>query len=70
MVDWSGSSVTAETLERTQVSEAAQPTPPGKDAGGTEINPSPCKVTFLPLTLSFFNNMRAFLFYIETHFLC
>jgi hypothetical protein len=54
MVDWSGASVTPrgfsvteETLERTLVSEAAPRTPPGKDAGGTEINPSPCKVAFL-----------------------
>ncbi|KGR82449.1 hypothetical protein CD31_18610 [Lysinibacillus boronitolerans JCM 21713 = 10a = NBRC 103108] len=46
MVDWSGASVTprgfsvtGETLERTQVSEAAHQTPPGKDAGGAEINP-------------------------------
>ena len=46
MVDWSGASVTPrglsvteETLERTEVSEAAHRTPPGKDAGGTEINP-------------------------------
>ncbi len=49
MVDWSGASVTPrgfsiteENLERTEVSEAAHRTPPGKDAGGTEINPSPC----------------------------
>ncbi len=47
MVDWSeasvtprGFSVTDETLERTEVSEAAHRTPPGKDAGGAEINPS------------------------------
>ena len=33
MVDWSG---------RTQVSEAAHQKPPGKDAGGAEINPLPC----------------------------
>ena len=28
MVDWSGASVTEETLERTEVSEAAHRTPP------------------------------------------
>ena len=44
IVDWSGASVTPrgfsvtdETLQRTEVSEAAHRTPPGKDAGGTEI---------------------------------
>jgi len=49
MVDWSGASVTPrgfsvteETLERALMREAAHRTPPGKDAGGTEINPSPC----------------------------
>jgi len=48
MVDWRGVSVTPrglsvteETLERTEVSEAAHRAPPGKDAGGTEINPTP-----------------------------
>ena len=58
MVDWRGASVTGKTLERNAVSDAAHRTPPGKDADGTEINPSPYKVTFLPLTLSFFNNMK------------
>ncbi len=63
MVDWSGASVTPrgfsvteETLERTEVSEAAPRTPPpGKDAGGTEINPpSPCKVAFSAVDIIFF----------------
>ena len=65
MVDWSGASVTPrglsvteETLERTEVSEAAHRTPPGKDAGGTEINPSPCKVAFSAVDIIFFNNMN------------
>jgi hypothetical protein len=42
MVDWRGASVTDKTLERNAVSEAAHRTPPGKDAGGTEITRSPC----------------------------
>ena len=61
MVDWSGASVTprgfsvtAETLERNAVSEAAQRTPPGKDAGGTEITPSPCKGAFSAVDIIFF----------------
>ncbi len=61
MVDWSGASVTPrgfsvteESLERTEVSEAAHRTPPGKDAGGTEINPSPCKVAFSAVDIIFF----------------
>jgi len=54
MVDWSGASVTEETLERTLVSEAAHRTPPGKDAGGTEINPSPCQVAFSGVDIIFF----------------
>ncbi|WP_342442628.1 hypothetical protein MHB65_04500 [Lysinibacillus sp. FSL K6-0075] len=60
MVDWNGASVTPrgfsvteETLERTEVSEAAHRTPPGKDAGGTEINPSPCKVAFSAVDIIF-----------------
>jgi hypothetical protein len=36
------------------VSEAAHRTPPGKDAGGTEINPSPCKVAFSAIDIIFF----------------
>jgi len=46
MVDWRGASVTPrgfsvtdETLERTEVREAAHWARPGKDAGRTEINP-------------------------------
>jgi len=61
MVDWSGASVTPrglsvteETLERTKVSEAAHWTPPGKDAGGTEITPSPCQVAFSAVDILFF----------------
>ena len=61
IVDWSGASVTPrgfsvtdETLQRTEVSEAAHRTPPGKDAGGTEINLSPCKVTFSAVDIIFF----------------
>jgi hypothetical protein len=61
MVDWSGASVTPRgfsvtdvTLERTEVSEAAHRTPSGKDAGGTEINPSPCKVAFSAVDTIFF----------------
>ncbi|WP_254659973.1 hypothetical protein [Lysinibacillus sp. AR18-8] len=61
IVDWSGASVTPrgfsvtdETLQRTEVSEAAHRTPPGKDAGGTEINLSPCKVTFSVVDIIFF----------------
>ena len=56
MVDWSGASVTPrglsvteETPERTEVSEAA-PRTPRKDAGGTEINPTPAKKSFLLVT--------------------
>ena len=52
MVNWSGDSVTDGTLEPTLVSEAAQLTPSGKDAGGTEINLSPFKLAFLPLLTS------------------
>ena len=58
MVDWSGASVTEETLERTEVREAAPRTPSGKDAGGTEINPSPCQVAFSAVDIIFFNNMK------------
>ena len=61
MVDWSGASVTPrgfsvtdETLQRTEVSEAAHRPPPGKAAGGTEINLSPCKVTFSAVDIIFF----------------
>ncbi|WP_243456283.1 hypothetical protein [Lysinibacillus fusiformis] len=36
------------------MSEAAPRTPPGKDAGGTEINPSPCKVAFSAVDIIFF----------------
>jgi len=36
------------------VSEAAHRTPPGKDAGGTEITPSPCKVAFSAFDMIFF----------------
>jgi len=36
------------------VSEAAHRTPPGKDAGGTEINPSPCKLAFSAVDITFF----------------
>jgi hypothetical protein len=64
MVDWSGASVTPrgfsvteETLERTEVSEAAPRTPPGKVAGGTEINPSPCKVAFCAVDIIFFQQL-------------
>ena len=35
-------------------SKAAQRTPPGKDAGGTEINRSPCKVAFYAVDIIFF----------------
>jgi hypothetical protein len=66
MVDWSGASVTPrgfsvtdETLERTLVSEAAHRTPPGKDAGGTEINPSPYKVAFPAVDIIFFQQHEA-----------
>ncbi|WP_342533798.1 hypothetical protein MHB40_02100 [Lysinibacillus sp. FSL K6-0057] len=67
MVDWSGASVTPrgfsvteETLERTEVSEAAHRTPPGKDAGGTEINPSYLvKKSFSTSDNIFFNNMKS-----------
>jgi len=48
-----GFSVTEETLERTEVSEAAPQTSPGKDAGGTEINLSPCKVAFSAVDIIF-----------------
>ena len=65
LVDWIGASVTprgfsvtGETLERTQVNEAAHQTPPGKDAGGTEINLSPCKVPFSTFDIIFFNNKK------------
>ena len=54
MVDWSGASVTGETLERNAVSEAAQRTPPGKDAGGTEINPSLAKGPFFAIDIILF----------------
>jgi len=53
MVDWSGAtvtprgfSVTDESIQRTLVSEAAHRTPSGRDAGGTEINPSLCQKVF------------------------
>jgi len=36
------------------VSEAAHRTPPGKDAGVTEINPSTCKVAFSGVDIIFF----------------
>ncbi|WP_342442338.1 hypothetical protein MHB65_02055 [Lysinibacillus sp. FSL K6-0075] len=36
------------------MSEAAHRTPPGKVAGGTEINPSPCKVAFSAVDIIFF----------------
>ncbi|HBT71766.1 MAG TPA: hypothetical protein DEB37_05670 [Lysinibacillus sp.] len=36
------------------MSEAAQRTPPGKDAGGTDINLSPCKVGFSAIDITFF----------------
>ncbi|MGY4794124.1 hypothetical protein ACVNNN_03930 [Lysinibacillus fusiformis] len=36
------------------MSEAAHRTPPGKDVGGTEINPSPCKVAFSAVDIIFF----------------
>ncbi len=36
------------------MSEAAHRTPPGKDADGTEINPSPCKVAFSAVDIIFF----------------
>ncbi|RDV32771.1 hypothetical protein C7B89_08690 [Lysinibacillus capsici] len=32
--------------------------PPGKDAGGTEINLSPCKVTISTVNIFFFNNIK------------
>ena len=61
MVDWNGASVTPrgfsvteETLERTEVSEVAHRTPPGKGAGGTEINLSPCKIAFSAVDIIFF----------------
>ncbi len=61
MVDWSGASVTpkgfsvtVETLEPTLVIEAAHRTSPGKDAGGTEIIRSPCKVAFYAVDIIFF----------------
>jgi hypothetical protein len=67
-VDWSGASitprgfsVTEETLERTEVSEAAPRTPPGKDAGGTEINLSPCKIAFSAVDIIFFQQHEAIL---------
>jgi len=53
MVDWRGAGVTPRVLASQmrpwseRVSEAAQRRPPRKDAGGTEINLSPCqKVIF------------------------
>ncbi|UUV24886.1 hypothetical protein [Lysinibacillus sp. FN11] len=36
------------------MSEAAHRTPPVKDAGGTEINLSPCKVAFSTVDIIFF----------------
>ncbi|KUF32362.1 hypothetical protein AK833_13725 [Lysinibacillus sp. F5] len=36
------------------VSEAAHQTPPGKDAGGTEINPSPYKIAYYAVDITFF----------------
>jgi len=36
------------------VSEAAHRTPPGKDAGGTEINPSPYKIAYYAVDITFF----------------
>ncbi|MED3798516.1 hypothetical protein P4604_14125 [Lysinibacillus capsici] len=36
------------------MSEAAHGTPPGKDAGGTEINPLPFKITFSAVDITFF----------------
>ncbi|WP_243456232.1 hypothetical protein [Lysinibacillus fusiformis] len=41
------------------MSEAAPRTPPGKDAGGTEINPSPCKVAFSAVDIIFFQQHEA-----------
>ncbi|WP_342442179.1 hypothetical protein MHB65_00890 [Lysinibacillus sp. FSL K6-0075] len=38
------------------MSEAAHRTPPGKDAGGTEINLSPCKVAFSAIDIIFFQH--------------
>ncbi|MEK3729608.1 hypothetical protein [Lysinibacillus sp. FSL W8-0953] len=65
MVDWSGASVTPrgfsvteETLERTEVSEAAHRTPPGKDAGGTEINPHLAKRSFSASDMIFFQQHK------------
>ncbi|PKU53123.1 hypothetical protein CRI88_01990 [Lysinibacillus fusiformis] len=37
------------------MSEAAHRTPPGKGAGGTEINLSPCKVAFSAFDMIFFS---------------
>ncbi len=53
MGDWSGASVTEETLERTLVSEAAHRTLPRQDTGGTEINLSPCKIAFSAVDIIF-----------------
>jgi hypothetical protein len=70
MVDWSGASVTPrgfsvtdETLEQTLVSEAAHRTPPGKYAGGTEINPSPCQVAFSAVDIIFFQQHDLLIFF-------
>jgi len=36
------------------IGAAAYRTPPGKDAGGTEINPSPFKITVSAVDITFF----------------
>ncbi|WP_342504141.1 hypothetical protein [Lysinibacillus sp. FSL L8-0126] len=40
------------------MSEAAHRTPPGKDAGGTEINPSPYKTAYYAVDITFFQQQN------------
>ncbi|PKU52006.1 hypothetical protein CRI88_06445 [Lysinibacillus fusiformis] len=40
------------------MSEAAHRTSPGKDAGGMEINPSPFKIAYSAVDITFFQQHR------------
>ncbi|WP_257982879.1 hypothetical protein [Lysinibacillus fusiformis] len=40
------------------MSEAAHLTPPGKDAGGTEINPLPYKIAYYAVDITFFISIQ------------
>ncbi len=50
------------------MSEAAHRTPSGKDVGGAEINPSPCKVAFSAFDMIFFQQHESLLKFEKAHF--